>query len=285
MGGTHHCVLNVDAGESKACAALWATGQFTDLHIGSVENPDLDTVECLNDFQGVTRLHIMLRGVKLDLSPVRHHAHTLVRYHCNDETNPLLDCRGFDALESLSQPWHPQTVFGPCAALRELFLDRYSSPTKDLQQLPDAPQLRRLGLVRPGIAKLAPLARWPHLESMMISLARQLESVKDLAACAALKALEVDGGKHIADLSETLPHLAALERLVLQHCLALDNVCFVGKMPHLQWLNLMGTPVVDGNLTPLLEHPALAYAVFTRQKHFSHSESEVRQHLQHRKKS
>jgi len=82
-------VLNIDASESKACAALWATGAYTQLHVGSYENPGLDNLECLNDFSGITQLHIMLLEHRVNLEPLKKHAATLTAYFCNDEMNPL----------------------------------------------------------------------------------------------------------------------------------------------------------------------------------------------------
>jgi hypothetical protein len=51
-------------------------------------------------------------------------------------------------------------------------------------------------------------------------------------------------------------------------------------MPNLKWLNLMDTNVIDGDMSPLLRHPSLEYAVFTSKKHFSHTEAQVRAALQ-----
>jgi len=49
-------ILQIDAAHAQACADLWATGNFTHLHIGSPENPGLTSLACLQDFQNVTRL-------------------------------------------------------------------------------------------------------------------------------------------------------------------------------------------------------------------------------------
>lgn len=269
-------VLTIDAQASKECAALWATGAFTQLHIGSYENPGLDRIDCLNDFSGITKLHVMLLEHRVDLSPLNKHAATLTEYFCNDELNPLLDARAFTALTSISQIWDAKLDLGDAAALRKLFLDRYAPGDKDLGALPAATHVNELGLLRPGVTSLAKLDRFPALEALRLTMAKSLTSVKDLSGCRGLRELEIDGGKKIQDLHATLSDCRRLERLVLMNVSDLQDVRFVEHMPALRWLNLMGTQVVDGDMTPLIEHPKLEYVVFTSKKHFSHTEAQVR---------
>ncbi|ALV07083.1 hypothetical protein [Roseateles depolymerans] len=269
-------VLNIDAQASKACAALWATGEFTQLHIGSYENPGLDRLDALDDFSGVTRLHVMLDH-RVDVSPLKKHASTLVAYLCNDELNPLVDASEFRSLQSLSQPWDARLDLGEGpSALRRLFLDRYAPAAKDLSALPAAPQLQELGLLRSSVTSLAHVGRFPELQKLRLTMSRSLVSVNELSVCRGLKDLEIDGAKKIQDLDTTLPDCTGLEKLVLMKVADLRDLGFVAKMPDLRWLNLMDTSVVDGDMTPLIEHPRLEYVVFTSKKHFSHTEAQVR---------
>ncbi len=272
-----HRVLNIDAQVSKACAALWATGGFTQLHVGSYENPGLDRLDCLDDFSGITRLHVMLPDHRVDLSPLKKHASTLIEYFCNDELNPLIEARDFTALQSISQIWDSKLDLGDgTSALRSLFLDRYAPAEKDLSRLPEAPSLKTLGLLRSTVTSLAHLDRFPELEKLSLTMAKALTSLAALSGCAGLKSLEVDGGKKIQDLQASLSGCRSLERLVLMNVSDLQDVRFVEKMPELRWLNLMGTSVIDGDMTPLIEHPRLEHVVFTSRKHFSHTEAQVR---------
>jgi hypothetical protein len=87
-------VFNVDAAESKSCSQVWATGKYTQLHLGSYENPDLKTIECLNDFENIKKIHIMLNH-KVDMYPLDRHANTLTEYFCNDDLNPIVNCEKY----------------------------------------------------------------------------------------------------------------------------------------------------------------------------------------------
>ena len=104
--------LYIDAVEARACAALWTSGRYTQLGLSAAQNPDLGDVSCLDAFEGVGKLHLMLDR-KVDLAPLQQHAGDLRAYYCNDGLNPLVDCERFLALESLGQAWAPDMRFAP----------------------------------------------------------------------------------------------------------------------------------------------------------------------------
>lgn len=278
-------ILQIDAAHAQACAALWATGNFTHLHIGSPENPGLTSLACLHDFQHITRLEVMLLEGKVDVSALAAHASTLVEFSCNDDHNALLDCSEFPALESLRQTWHPAMRFGPSAALQSLSLNRYAPRSQRLggsPELPEAPQLRELNLLRPGLVALAPLDPWPQLEALRVTMAPRLRTVGEVAGCRQLKELVLDGCRQVADLAPCLAQLGSLEALTLEKCADLPNLRFVEHLPRLARLNLLDTEVLDGDLAPLVEHPSLRHVAFTSRKHFSHTEGQIRSLLQAR---
>ncbi|KQW27363.1 hypothetical protein [Acidovorax sp. Root402] len=100
--------LYIDAAEARACAVLWKSGRYIQLGLSEAQNPDLAEVSCLDAFDGVGKLHLMLHR-KVDLAPLQRHAGDLKAYYCNDDLNPPVDCERFLALESLGQIWAPGT--------------------------------------------------------------------------------------------------------------------------------------------------------------------------------
>lgn len=278
-------VFNIDAAESKSCSQVWATGKYTQLHLGSYENPDLKTIECLNDFENIEKIHIMLNH-KVDVSPLERHANTLIEYFCNDDFNPIVNCEKYLKLRSLGQIWNQKMTFASShPQLHRLSLFKYCPKSnKDIDELPVAPNLKVLALLRSCIKTLDRIDKYGHLEKLVITFGKYLTAVGSLAHCHHLKIFELDGCKNINDLQETLSKCSRLERLVLMKVSALENIQFVERMPNLKWLNLMDTNVVDGDMSPLLRHPSLEYAVFTSKKHFSHTEAQVRAALQAKKK-
>lgn len=283
--GLLHRSLHIDAQESKFCAKLWATREFTKLFLGSRENPDLKNIECLNDFVGVTKLHIMLLDYAVDLAPLIRHADTLIDYFCNDEINSIIDCDRYLALQSLNQTWDSRMKFANNhPQLIKLCFDKYCpKKEKDLDSLPMAPNLKDLDLLRSCIKTLSGIEKYPNLEKLVITLGKYLTTIGDLTHCPFLKVLELEGCKNIDDLQETLSKCHRLERLVLMKVSDLENIRFIEHLPNLKWLNLMDTNVIDGDMSPLLNHPSLEYVVFTSKKHFSHTEAQIRALLQARK--
>ena len=154
-------VLKIDAKESKACSKLWASGRYTQLHIGSRENPDLENIECLNDFERVTKLHVMLLDRKVDLAPLARHAGTLTEYFCNDEINSIVDLDRYSSLKSINQTWVSRMKFSNNhPQLQELSFDKYCAKSnKDLGALPMAPNLKVLDLLRSCIKTLLEMHR------------------------------------------------------------------------------------------------------------------------------
>lgn len=277
-------VLKIDAEESKACSKLWASGLYTQLHIGSRENPDLESIGCLNDFEAVTKLHIMLLGRKVELDPLARHADTLIEYFCNDDINSIIDCEGYSELQSLNQTWDSRMKFANSyQKLQKIFFDKYCPKNKNLDALPMAPNLKALDLLRSCIKTLDGIDKYGRLERLVIAWGRYLTAVGGLAHCHNLKIFELDGCKNVNDLQETLCKCSRLERLVLMKVSDLENIQFIERMPNLKWLNLMDTNVIDGDMSYLLRHPSLEYAVFTSKKHFSHTEAQVRAALQAKK--
>lgn len=278
-------VLKVDAEESKVCSRLWASGVYTQLHIGSRENPDLKSISCLNDFEAVTKLHIMLLGRKVELDPLVRHADTLIEYFCNDDINSIIDCEKYSELQSLNQAWDKRMKFANShQKLQKIYFDKFCPKNdKNLDALPVAPNLKTLDLLRSCIKTLDGIDKYGRLERLGIAWGKYLTAVGSLTHCHNLKILELDGCKNINDLHETLSKCSRLERLVLMKVSDLVNIQFIERMPNLKWLNLIDTNVIDGDMNYLLRHPSLEYAVFTSKKHFSHTESQVRAVLQAKK--
>src|SRR5690606_22027588 len=274
--------LYVDATEPRACAALWASGDYTQLGVSEHENPGLKDLSWLAHFEAVSKVHLMLDRV-VDSSPLLAHRHHLRGFFCNDDLNGLRDIRPFLVLESLGQAWtsalqhaehHP--------SVQRLSWVGFSPEQADLSSLRAFPSLQTLNLFKPAITSLAGISACSQLHTLSITQAKDLREVAQLGACAALRALSLDGCRGVGDLSPLLGQLQRLETLVLNRLPLLSSLTFLGALPSLQSLNLMGTDVEDGCLQPVAEHPTLTHFVCTPRKHFTHTEAQLRRLLQAR---
>lgn len=275
--------LIVDWEYLHECAALWNSGEYLELEINeSVCSSEVNLADLI-EFGKVAKFSICMRR-KIDTTPLGLLSKTLVELWC-DEFNSIHNLEEFPNLRILRQSWNKEM----CSArthlsLEELSLHKYAPISgSNLADMPVAPNLRKLELLGSAIKDLGEIDRYPKLECLDIYSTRNLVSVAGIERCSFLKRLELDGCKNINDLQETLRKCSGLERLVLMKVSDLENIQFIERMPNLKWLNLMNTNVIDGDMSPLLRHPSLEYAVFTSKKHFSHTEAQVRAALQAKK--
>ena len=268
--------LYIDAVEARACAALWTSGRYTQLGISAAQNPDLGDVSCLDAFEGVGKLHLMLDR-KVDLAPLQQHAGDLRAYYCNDGLNPLVDCERFLALESLGQAWAPGMRFAPTyPCLNRLSLTGAAPAAGNLGFLRMAPQLRELNLFRSRIQSLEGLNACRHLAVLSLVQPRDLQDIAHQRQCSGLLELTLGGARQAEGLADQLRHLGMLKKLVLTAAAPLPSLGFLRDLERLDWFDFSHTDVLDGNLQPLIEHPALNFILFTAKKHFSHTAAQVK---------
>lgn len=128
-----------------------------------------------------------------------------------------------------------------------------------------------------------------------------IRSLEGIGKCGPIKRLEahhcvkLEDGAALLDLRESLEwlhidmskkfsfpdihHLKNLKVLCLNSCGALENLKFLYELPSLLDFRFVDTNVVDGDLTPLLDHPSLVSAGFLNKRHYNLSEREVKAHL------
>jgi hypothetical protein len=73
--------------------------------------------------------------------------------------------------------------------------------------------------------------------------------------------------------------LTDLKVLCLNKCGPLESLAFLHQMPHLLDFRFVGTNVLDGDLTPLLEHPSLVSVGFLDKRHYNLRAKEVKAHF------
>jgi hypothetical protein len=74
--------------------------------------------------------------------------------------------------------------------------------------------------------------------------------------------------------------LRDLKVLCMNGCGAIEDLGFLARMPNLLDFRFVGTTVLDGDLTPLLEHPCLVNAGFLDKRHYNLKSDDVAAHFQ-----
>lgn len=75
--------------------------------------------------------------------------------------------------------------------------------------------------------------------------------------------------------SDQLFSLTNLKVLCLNSCGSLDNLSFLSNFPNLIDFRFVNTNVIDGDLSPILEHPTIRSVGFLNKKHYNISEQKL----------
>lgn len=272
-----HRTLFIDSDYLAQCAELWRTGEYTHLGLESYQDAfKLGSVDFLDDFPPVQRLTVTLER-RIDLSALARHAGRLEEFRSNDELNFVEDLTPFTKLTNLAMKWDrsvrlPDTL----PTLQQLGLTHFCPKSENLTSLPGAPGLQRLAL-RGAFQSLDGIERYTQLTDLSLYKVPKLADVHAMSKLQHLQAVEFDLCKGPFALSQAFQPGAPVVDLKYLSSTELPDVQFVRQLPKLEKFVFMHTPVTDGDMTPLLEHPALSYVSFTDTKHFSHKWREVNQ--------
>ena len=106
-----------------------------------------------------------------------------------------------------------------------------------------------------------------------------LTDVGDVEAATGLRLLELIGSPSTRGL-ELIGGCTELEELTLSGCGPIPSIGWVRDLRRLRRFELLGaTPVVDGDLTPLTELPALEQVTMQPRPHYRPTVAEVRASL------
>ena len=203
------------------------------------------------------RLSLLDRSV-VDLEPLDRLAASLEQLSIQVSAEAQLDLHGFDLLRDLSAPWGLiAATLGELPALRTLgtfegFGEHDLRSLRDhvsLQRLTlkDAPYLRSLDGVEALDLHVLRLQGAPRLQDVSA-----LVSLKDT-----LRELWVEGARELESLDD-IGRLRNLRHLQIGDCGAIRSLAPLSNLRELEALYAWGTTqVVDGDLTPLLDLPAL----------------------------
>ena len=274
--------LYIDASQADACAALWATGRYTQLGIAERDNPGLGELSCLATFAKVNSLHLMLDRA-VDMTPLVAHAQELKRFFCNDELNSVGDCAPYTALQHLGQRWRGDLHFAAShPALQSLSLTHFAPKSADLSGLPHAANLQVLNLFKPVIKSLAGVWRFPLLQDLSISRAAKLVNITELVHLPSLQEISFEGCSKVQDFAPVVQDLVNVNKLVYSACAALPDLTFVSCLARLRWLNILNTKVLSDDRSPIASHPTLVQILCTSTHGASHTEAQLRQTLRSR---
>jgi hypothetical protein len=93
-----------------------------------------------------------------------------------------------------------------------------------------------------------------------------------------LQYLHINRSKKFS-LSDELLSLTELRVLCLNACGPINNLAFLKHFPNLIDFRFVDTNVIDGDLTPIIEHPTIRSVGFLNKRHYNLSDVQVDKEL------
>ena len=239
---------------------------------------DGDDLDFLGDLAGTTirRLSVVDHELE-DLSPLLRLAPQLEHLTVRTPSTQTLDLARFPRLVSYRGSWaHVRDTITWGTRVERLMLEGYVET--DLTALQELPSLTALRLDRPERLRRL-LGVGPRLQRLSVVHAPVLTDVGDIEAGTGLRLLELIGSPSTRGL-ELIGGCTELEELTLSGCGPIPSLGWVRDLRRLRRLELLGaTPVVDGDLGPLADLPALAQVTMQPRPHYRPTVAEVRASL------
>jgi len=120
-----------------------------------------------------------------------------------------------------------------------------------------------------GIEKLSALKR------LELHYCTKLETDAGLSVLSdKIEYLHINQSKKLQSIDE-ICKLSKLKVLCLNSCGPLENLLFLKMFPNLMDFRFVDTNILDGDLTPLIEHPTIRSVGFLNKRHYNYSDDEI----------
>ena len=175
--------------------------------------------------------------------------------------------RGQTVVEAASHPYISLWGFQP--------------KTQSLEDLVGIDSARYVELTHSNVRTLEGISRLGPLKRLELHYCVKLENdtgIMDLEKSLEWLHINMSKKSRFSDLQR----LANLKVLCLNSCGPLESLRFLRDLPNLLDFRFVDTNVVDGDLTPLLEHPSLVSVGFLNKRHYNRREKELGVHFEKR---
>lgn len=175
-----------------------------------------------------------------------------------------------------------RSVFDGVAGATYFNIDRFKTKQPGFHGLSGVTSAEYLEVNFSNITSFLEIARLGKIKRLELSWCLKLESDTGLSEIGDhLEWLHVDTSRKFSPKKD-LFQLRHLKVLCLNGCAPLDDLRFLEKMPNLLDFRFVGTNVLDGDLTPLMNHPSLVNAAFFDKRHYNLKRADVDAHLRER---
>jgi hypothetical protein len=148
-----------------------------------------------------------------------------------------------------------------------------------IELFPDSEKLRYLELDWANINDLVGINKFKNLKRLELHYCTKLENDFGISSLGnTLEFLHINQSKKLI-LSNELFELKKLKVLLLNSCGNIDNLSFLKFLPDLIDFRFVDTNIIDGNLTPIIEHPKIKTVGFKNKRHYNLKDKKINSEL------
>ena len=141
--------------------------------------------------------------------------------------------------------------------------------------LPASDKLLYLELNSSNITDFQGIERFPTLKRLEIHHCLKLGNDTGISALSSsIEILHINQSKKLSLVHE-ISQLTELQVLRLNSCGPLASIQFIKKLPKLLDFRFVETNILDGDLTPILEHPTLLSVGFFNKRHYNYTREKI----------
>lgn len=156
----------------------------------------------------------------------------------------------------------------------------HSCKEKNFSNLPEVPNLKTIVINFTNTENLCGLEKYPCLERIELYYCRNMKSLEGIEYLSKkITFFQLDYAKKLSNFNRIV-ELENIENLRYNESREIENINFILKMKKLRTFCFVNTNIVDGNLSPLLEHqPKLSFVGFIDKRHYSHKSRYIEEYL------
>jgi protein phosphatase 1 regulatory subunit 7 len=194
-----------------------------------------------------------------------------------------IDFSWFPELELFVGDWHVDNCnLGHCRELRKLQLRQFKPRSADLSDFADVTRLESLDIVKTDMSSLNGVESLEDLRYLEIAYAPKLKSFDALSnGDCGIREIGFESVKNVSSY-KPLASLLFLRRLRLFSCAPMPDLKWTKGMNRLDQFSFVETNVEDGDLSPLLDLPALRYVGTMDKKHYNYKFKKLNELLDER---
>jgi len=165
----------------------------------------------------------------------------------------------------------------PFSLAKEEYLTTWYLNQKDhaLDFLPASDRLLYLELNWSNLQDFHHIGKFSNLKRLELHYCTKLKSDQGISELVdSLEHLHIQQSKKLEGILE-IGQLKNLKVLRLNDCGTIDSLSFIKGLPNLIDLRFVGTNILDGDVTPIIDHPSLRGAGFLNKRNYNYTAEKI----------